>query len=768
METAESIKVGLVGYGYWGHNYLRLLADLDGVQPIGVCDADRTRLADLCARHPDLLATTSFDELLHAPGLSAMVVTTPATTHFVVARRCLDAGKHVLVEKPLTTSARDATVLTEMASAAGLTLMAGHTFLYNAGVTKLREMITADELGQIYYLYARRTNLGPIRDDVNALWDLAPHDIAIFNHLLDGLPLAVSAVGSRILHRHLEDVGFVSLAYPRNVLGHVHVSWTDPHKVREIVVVGSKARAVFNDLEPVEPVRVFHKGVVALDPVDMTAGGPQLVLRDGDIQSPQVAMEEPLRRQVAHFADCVLDGSPPLTGGREGANVVRVMEAIDSSVASRGTSVEIQQGLWRPGGGGDAVARTAEPNCVQFVDLRAELRDLGAEVTEAIDRTLWRANFVLGDEVAAFEEEFASFCDARHGVGVDSGTSALELILRALHVGPGDEVITAANSFIATAFAVSHVGATPVFVDVDPDTRTIRADAVAAAITERTRAVVPVHLYGQPADVDPIIKLGAQHGFAVVEDACQAHGARYRQRWVGSLGTAAAFSFYPSKNLGALGDGGMVVTSDDGLAAEVRRLRNYGEEAKNVSPVLGFNRRLDELQAAVLRVKLRHLDARNAARAEHARNYLRLLDSAEGVIPPRVAANVEPVWHLFVVDLPHSDPGTLASDSAKEPASGRLRPFRDEVRRRLAEQGVETGVHYPIPIPFQPVYRYLGYRAGAFPIAEECAARVLSLPMHPALDSKSQQRVVEGLYMAMYSCGVSVSRRAGVTRAVRV
>ncbi len=364
---------------------------------------------------------------------------------------------------------------------------------------------------------------------------------------------------------------------------------------------------------------------------------------------------------------------------------------------------------------------------VPFVDLQAQLRHIHSDVDAALRRVLERADFILGPEVALFEEEFAAYCGTRHAVGVDSGTSALELILRGLGIGPGDEVITVANSFVATALAISYTGATPVLVDAAERTATMTADAVEAALTSRTRAIMPVHLYGQPADMDPILDVARRHDLAVVEDACQAHGARHRGRRVGSLGTAAAFSFYPSKNLGALGDGGMVVTSDEALASEIRRLRTYGQAAKNQSVTVGYNKRLDELQAAVLRVKLRHLDSWNAARVSHANGYDELLRGSEPIRLPVVRPDADPVWHLYVVDV----------------------EGRDAVRERLAQMGISTGIHYPIPIHRQPAYAELGYAPGSLPVSEARAATCLSLPMYAELSDAVIERVADALVDAV-------------------
>src|ERR1700737_4057464 len=291
---------------------------------------------------------------------------------------------------------------------------------------------------------------------------------------------------------------------------------------------------------------------------------------------------------------------------------------------------------------------------VPFVDLAAQYCTISAEINEAVSKVIRDTDFILGREVRLFEEEFARFCEAQYAVGVDSGTSALELALRAYDVGPGDEVITVANSFIASALAISHAGATPVLVDVDPETYTIDVAAIEKAITPRTKAIIPVHLYGQPADMDPILQLADRHKLLVVEDACQAHGARYKGRKAGSLGHAAAFSFYPGKNLGAYGDGGAVVTNNGDTAKRLEMLRNYGQQEKYQHMFRGYNRRLDTLQAAVLRIKLKCLEKWNAARRQNAERY-RLLLERSAVITPNEASYAESVWHLYVIRVSRRD-----------------------------------------------------------------------------------------------------------------
>jgi dTDP-4-amino-4,6-dideoxygalactose transaminase len=372
---------------------------------------------------------------------------------------------------------------------------------------------------------------------------------------------------------------------------------------------------------------------------------------------------------------------------------------------------------------GDTIAPQSTAAPVPLVDLKAQYATIRSEVRQAMDAVLERCDFVLGEAVDRFEENFAAYCEVPYAVGVDSGISALELILRAWGIGPGDEVITAANSFIASASAISFTGATPVLVDVAPDTCLMSVDAVARAITPRTRALMPVHLYGQPANMAPLMALAETHGLRVVEDACQAHGARYRGRRVGSLGHAAAFSFYPGKNLGAYGDGGMVVTRNAALAQQVREMRNYGQREKYCHVSLAYNRRLDSLQAAVLDVKLCHLDQWNTRRAQIAGYYRELLRDLP-IQLPAVAPDVWPAYHLFVLQLQRRDP-VLAS---------------------LQQAGIGAGIHYPIPIHLQPAYAGLGRGPGSFPVAEAAAKRILSLPLYAEMTQEQITRVVETLH----------------------
>ncbi|MDO8847896.1 MAG: DegT/DnrJ/EryC1/StrS family aminotransferase [Coriobacteriia bacterium] len=364
---------------------------------------------------------------------------------------------------------------------------------------------------------------------------------------------------------------------------------------------------------------------------------------------------------------------------------------------------------------------------VPFVDLKMQAKTLGDEYGAVLHGIVDRAAYTLGPEVAEFERAFAEFCNADHCIGVSSGTDALKLAYLAVGVGPGDEVIVPANTFIATAEAVSHIGAVPVFVDCLQDTANMDPAKIEAAITTRTRAIVPVHLYGQVAAMREILEVGQRHNVPVVEDACQAHGAEYNGRRAGSLGAVSAFSFYPGKNLGALGDGGAVVTHDPDIADRVRLLRNHGQSDKYTHAVVGYCDRLHNLQAAFLNCKLPLLDDWNESRRASAARYHDLLSGADGIRMITTAAGCLPVFHLFVVEIDD----------------------RDRVRDALSAAGIESGIHYPVPLHLTPAYNHRGYSAGDFPNAERLAGRILSLPMYPGMSDEQVEYVVQHLMAAV-------------------
>lgn len=359
---------------------------------------------------------------------------------------------------------------------------------------------------------------------------------------------------------------------------------------------------------------------------------------------------------------------------------------------------------------------------IPFVDLKAQYLSLKEEIDTAVAEVLKSCQFILGDEVAAFEEEFAAYCQTRYAIGVNSGTSALHLALLAAGIGPGDEVITVPFTFVATVASIVYTGAKPVFVDIEPRSYTINVNQIENKITEKTKAILPIHLYGQPADMDPLLDIAARHGLMVIEDAAQAHGAEYKGHRVGSLGAMGCFSFYPGKNLGAYGEGGMVVTNDPEFLQRIRMLRDWGQERRYYHVLKGYNYRMEGLQGAILRVKLRHLDAWTEARRSHAVRYRELLSSSSLQTPEEISY-ARHVYHIFAVRCSN----------------------RDSLYQRLSFQGIQSGIHYPIPIHLQEAYGDLNYKRGDFPEAEQAADEVLSLPMFAELSDDQQQVIARAL-----------------------
>jgi len=351
---------------------------------------------------------------------------------------------------------------------------------------------------------------------------------------------------------------------------------------------------------------------------------------------------------------------------------------------------------------------------IPFIDLKAQYYSIKDEIDRAIANVLESCQFVLGKEVATFEEEFAAYCQTHHAIAVNSGTSALHLALLASGVGPGDEVITVPFTFVATVAAICYTGAKPIFVDINPRSFTMDVTQTEKAITNRTKAILPVHLYGQPADMDPILEMAKHHNLLVIEDAAQAHGAEYKGKRVGGLGDMGCFSFYPGKNLGAYGEGGMVVTNNPDYARSIRMLRDWGQDRKYYHDLKGYNYRLEGMQGAILRVKLRHLEAWTEARRAHARRYNELL-AGNGVRTPEEMPFARHVYHIYAVRTPQ----------------------REALQRALSEKGIQTGIHYPIPVHLQKAYADLGYQSGDFPHSERAANEVLSLPMYPELSDEN-------------------------------
>ncbi|MGZ2409045.1 aminotransferase class I/II-fold pyridoxal phosphate-dependent enzyme [Rhizobium leguminosarum] len=360
---------------------------------------------------------------------------------------------------------------------------------------------------------------------------------------------------------------------------------------------------------------------------------------------------------------------------------------------------------------------------IPFLDLKAQYQSIKSEIDAAVLGVLASGQYILGEEVARLEQEFADYCNVKHAIAVNTGTSALHLSLLAAGVGPGDEVITVPFTFVATVSAICYAGARPVFVDVEPVTLTMDPAQLEAKITPRTKAIVPVHLYGQMADMDAIKAIADRHGIAVIEDACQAHGAQYKGARAGSIGTSGCFSFYPGKNLGACGEGGIVVTDSDDQAKTMRMLRDWGQEQRYHHLLKGFNYRMDAIQGAILRIKLRHLEAWTEARRAHGRRYSLLLGGSAHLRTPVEIADRRHVYHVYAI---------------------RSRD-RDQLQRVLSEEGIQSGLHYPIPVHLQKAHADLGYKAGDFPISEAAAREVLSLPIYPEMPAWHVDQVAAAL-----------------------
>ncbi len=357
---------------------------------------------------------------------------------------------------------------------------------------------------------------------------------------------------------------------------------------------------------------------------------------------------------------------------------------------------------------------------IPLLDLKKQYLSIKKEIDQAIKRVLNSTQFILGENVQKFEKEFSKFCGTKYAIGVGNGTDALYLSLRALNISKGDEVIVPVNTFIATAEAITLNGAKPVFVDIDLNTFNIDPEKIEKAITKKTKAIIPVHLFGQPADMSPILKIARKYRLYVIEDCAQAHRAKYKNKKIGSIGDVACFSFFPGKNLGAYGDAGIVITNNKKLAQKIHMLRNHGREKKYIHRMEGINSRLDEIQAAILRVKLKHLNKWNKARQKNAKIYDKLFRNMNDIITPRIIKNTQSVYYFYTICVKN----------------------RKKIQKKLKEKGVSTGIHYPVPLHLQPAYKYLGHKRGDFPKAEKQSNEILSLPIYPELAEKQIKFIV--------------------------
>jgi len=737
------MKVAVVGLGYFGVNYVRIAAELPDSELIAVCDVFKANVDKVCAKYPGVKGFTDLDQLLALEELEAVILITPAVTHYDNAKKVIQAKKHLLIEKPFTTNSKQGVELTDLAQQSGITLLVGHTFLYNTGIQTTKRIMESNDFGDLLYMYATRTNLGPFRDDVNAAWDLAPHDISIFQYITGKVPSWVCAVGACPLGASakpgsprsrmsdtIEDVVFITLGYEgTSLISNIHVSWANPKKVRELTLVGSGMRLVFDDMDPAARVKVFKTPVQGpgqpLPSEMMTDGSYQAAfygaLQTGDTYYPSIKPSEPLKDQVSDFLKCAKEGRQPVSDARFGADVVRVLQAIQESVKKGGEKVMV------PSHNSFKVSPTSN---IPLVDLKANYLRIKDEVWAGMHDVVEKTAFVLGPHVKKFEDEFAAWCGMKYCLGLNSGTDALYLAVKFYDIGEGDEIIVQGNTFIASVLAISNNGATPVLVDHD-EHYMIDVTKIEAAITPRTKAIMPVHLYGNCADMDPILDIAKRHNLKVIEDASQAHGALYKGKRCGSMGDCGCFSLYPGKNLGAYGDAGCIITNDEDLATRINWWRNWGAKKKYHHELKGGNSRLDTIQAAVLSVKLKYMDSWNGRRGELAAYYSEKLKGVGDFVTPVIASGVVSVWHLYVVR------------TAK----------RDALLKFLNDSGIGAGIHYPIPIHELGAYKEeCGKYAAQLPCTSEYAPKLLSLPMFPELTEEQIDHIVAKCKEFFASC----------------
>ncbi len=672
----EKVSLALIGCGYWGKNYVSTLKNISEARLKYVYDISQPSI-----EIPEgIIFTQNLSDVLNDKEVGGVIIAIPTKNIFDITKVCLEAGKHVLMEKPMTDKSSKALELIKLAEERKRTLMVGHIFNYHPAIRKLKEIIDSGELGKLIYINSVRAAPGPVRNEteINALWDLAPHDISIFSYLLGKLPSSVEGFSSNFLRKGIIDSASFKLNFD-GLTAEAHVRWWDADKTRKLVIIGDKKMAVFDDLAA-DKLKIYNKRV--------ELSGKSKIIDEG-ITIPELPNTSPLEIQCKQFIDCISTGKKSLTDGYGGYSVVKILEEIEQSFKS-------------------PQVVNSKMN-IRFLDLGRIHEPLKEEIFKEITEVIDTNSYILGNKVDEFESNFAKFHDMNYGVGVDSGTSALELSLKALGIGEGDEVITVANTFIATASAIAFAGATPILVDCD-ENYNINTKLIEEAITPKTKAIIPVHLYGQPADMKEIQEIATKYNLKIIEDACQAHGADYNGKKVGNFGELACFSFYPGKNLGAMGDGGMVLTNNKELADKLKMLRNYGQSKKYYHDFLGYNKRLDSIQAAVLNIKLKHLEEWNTQRREIAKKYKNLLKGTP-VVLPNEKSDRKHVYHLFVIRVPE----------------------REKFMDFMKNNGIDTGIHYPIPIHLQKAYSYLSHKEGDFPRTEEFSKHIVSLPMFPGM-----------------------------------
>ncbi|HMK37302.1 MAG TPA: DegT/DnrJ/EryC1/StrS family aminotransferase [Desulfomonilaceae bacterium] len=916
LEVLTDQRVAVVGAGYWGKNHVRNFWELGALEQ--VCDLDKDLLNKTASQYPGVHCTNSYGDVLSNDKIKGIVLATPASTHYKLARAAIEAGKDVLVEKPLALNIDDAEHLVSLAEDRKAVLMVGHILLYHPVVLKLKELVDSGYLGKIQYVQSNRLSMGIVRCEENILWSFAPHDISTVLYLLEESPVKIRAYGNCQLQQGIEDVTISILEFGSGAGAHIYISWMNPFKEHRLVIIGDRRMAVFEDSRPDAKLQIYNSNFnwVRRHPVPFK----------GEVENIPVENHEPLRMECQHFLDCITTRQQPRSNGHEGLRTLRVLMSsyeslkMESStgviekrtsqtkdyfahdsvsieercVIGAGTKIwhfshimedaqigskcslgqnvvvakgvrigdhckiqnnvsiyegvtlennvfcgpsmvftnvynprseiprmkEIRPTLVKEGatiganativcgvtigkyafiGAGSVVTKDVEDyalvvgnparqigymcrcgvtltqpadssqplqcaSCnklytlgvdkhlhesqgeepvgkVPLLDLNAQYLSLKNDIHAAITGVVESQRFIMGPEVQALESEIAEYCQCKHGIGVSSGTDAILVSLMALGVGAGDEVITTPFTFFATVGAILRLGAVPVFVDIDPVTFNLDATKVKKAVTSRTKAILPVHLFGQCADMADLLEISEHTGIAIVEDAAQAIGSEYHGRRAGSMGSVGCFSFFPSKNLGAFGDGGMITTNDDDLANRIRMLRNHGASPKYYHKLVGGNFRLDAIQAAILRVKLKRLDSWTHNRIENAAYYTGKFEelglAGTHLIPPSVRTGRH-IFNQYVV----------ATEQ------------RDTLRQYLKDHGVETEIYYPKPMHLQECMNGAQYREGDFPVSEEASARVIALPIFPELSLAQKEYVVSKIFDYYSSNVFSLGKKA--------
>lgn len=673
------MKILLLGVGRWGHNHLRVLRSLP--VDVFIVDTDE-KVLQHCRDMGVMPARIAGDHRVFLDKIDAAVIATPAQTHAVLCEDLLSARKDVFIEKPMTVSSAQALKLTSLAASAQRILQVGHIFRYDPASQWIHEAIQSGKFGRIKIMRGIFQGFKRPRQDTGVAFADALHFIDLFNHWTGGLPHSVTAVMKDLMDRGMEDECFISLDYEHAqgpIWAKIEAGYHIPGKNRIVEIVGEdlSARCDFS-ASPSQIILYENKhkkngdGVVAVE-------GPSQVLT--------MSSCEPLVEELKAFIHSIATRQPPMAGGKEGVEALMVLEAAAESARSA-TKIALDSS------GGRKV--TSEGIALSRCFVNEEIRRSVADVIDS-------GQYILGRECDVFERELAAHTGVKQAVLCSSATMALLMVHQALDVKEGDEVIVPSLTAFPTIEGLVHRGAKPVFVDVD-ETMGLDVRKVEAAITPRTVGILPVHLYGHPVDMDPLLDIAQKYHLWVIEDCAQAQGASYKSKKVGALGRAGVFSFFPSKNLTVLGDGGCVCTDDEGLADKVRMLRNHGRREKYVHEKFGYNLRFNEIQAAAGRVGLRHLDRLNARRRAIAARYQKQLSGM--VITPLERSWAEAVYHMYVI-------------RTKD---------RDGLMDYLSKHKISTGIHYPAAVHQQPAMK--GYGAGDLSATEKAVKEILSLPIH--------------------------------------